>query len=233
MKYLFLLMSLIITSPPFAFGQRPEAGTLTAQLPNGWKTTGENPTGYDFFADTNTKYQGKASGSIKAKPTAVKGKFGSLAQTVRADNYRGKRIRLSGYLKTENVEDFSSFWVRVDGFELNPLDFDNMLDRPFIKGTNDWIKHELVVDVPQNAAVILIGVMLGGSTGQIWIDELKLEIVGNEITKTSRKISAEDEAEMAKEWEEYKRTLGKEGLEKRLATIRSRPLAPFNLNFED
>jgi hypothetical protein len=232
MKQLFLLIALIITISTFAFGQTPDASASANRIPNGWGKSGDNPTAYDFFADKNTKYKGTASGTIKAKPTAVKDKFGSFIQVVRADNYRGKRIRLSGYLKTENVEEFASFWLRVDGSDLSLLDFDNMEERPTIKGTNDWTKHELIVDVPQNAGVIVIGTMFGGSTGQVWIDELKLEIVDNNVAKTSMKLTAEAVAEGAKYLEDLKRNQ-KEVYEKQIATMKTRPQKPINLDFED
>ena len=75
-------------------------------MPPGWGRTGDNPGGYDFMIDTSQKHGGKASVSIMPKPTAVNGKFGSLVQAVRPDEYRGKRIRFSGYVKTENIGEF-------------------------------------------------------------------------------------------------------------------------------
>ena len=52
-----------------------------------------------------------------------------------------------------------------------------------IKGTSDWKKYEIVLDVPEKASNIAFGVMLGG-TGQVWFDNIKFEIVDKSVPVT-------------------------------------------------
>ena len=94
--------------------------------------------------DTNIKHGGKSSAAIKLT-CGGENEFGSLGQLVAADDYRGKRVRLTGWLKTENA-DSAVLWMRVDG-NRQTLGFDNILNRA-VTGTTDWKQFEVVLDVP-------------------------------------------------------------------------------------
>ncbi len=50
-----------------------------------------------------------------------------------------------------------------------------MVNRP-IRGTTNWTKCEIIMDVPENAGNISYGALLHGS-GQIWFDNLVFETV--------------------------------------------------------
>jgi hypothetical protein len=106
-------------------------------------------------------------------------------QRIRADDYRGRRLRLSGYIKTNGSEARGNLWMRVDGQDTVNLAFDNMAGRQ-IQGTNDWTKCEIVLDVPQTAATITLGAILAGK-GQMWVDDLMLETVTSEVNSTDLK----------------------------------------------
>jgi hypothetical protein len=68
---------------------------------------------------------------------------------------------LAGYLKTRDVEDWCGIWLRVDG-PSRLLAFDNMQPRA-VKGTNDWTRHEVVLDVPEAAVRLAFGSVLKGA----------------------------------------------------------------------
>lgn len=238
MKYIFFTVLLILSAATLVFSQNDKKNETVKTVavsadkpPNGWSKSGSDPANYEIFVDTNIRRSGKASASIKAKPTFEKKQFTTIAQAIKADNFRGKRIRLSGYIKTENVAIYAGMWMRVDSAEMEKmLEFDNMGNRP-IKGTTDWKRYEVVLDVSAEAQQISFGVNLEES-GQVWIDDLKLEIVGQDTAKTTLKMSPEEMKEDEKEWEEYKRT-HKEEYEARLARMKTRPLSPVNLDFEN
>ena len=61
--------------------------------------------------------------------------------------------------------------------------FDNMANRP-IKGVTVWKKYELVLDVPDDVVQMVFGLMSFG-TGRVWVEDLNLEIVGNEVAVTN------------------------------------------------
>jgi hypothetical protein len=58
-----------------------------------------------------------------------------------------------------------------------------MGDRP-IKGTTNWTKYEIVLDVPNTASLIAYGALIDG-TGQIWFDNITFEIVSDFAPSTS------------------------------------------------
>jgi hypothetical protein len=93
---------------------------------------------------------------------------------------------MTGYVKSENVADWAGMWLRVDAkHERKTLSFDNMEDRP-IKGNSDWIKCEIILDVPKESGTLNFGVLLSG-TGKVWFDNVSFVVVDQlkaEPTKT-------------------------------------------------
>ncbi|WP_235909025.1 hypothetical protein, partial [Roseiconus nitratireducens] len=81
-------------------------------------------------------------------------------------------MRFFGYIKTDDVTEYAGLWLRVDSKERGTVAFDNMRQRP-ITGTNDWYRYEIVLDVPEDGAMIHFGALLAGG-GTIWIDDLSL-----------------------------------------------------------
>jgi len=149
---------------------------LPAAIPRGWYLAGSKPSDYEAGVDPQVLHEGHPSAFLKAQKPNSEG-FGTLMQDIRTDKFIGKRIRLTGLVKTDAVGGWAALWMRVDrGTET--VAFDNMQDRP-LKGTVDWRKCEIVLDVPSGATGIFFGVLLGGS-GTVWLNNLKFEIVGPE-----------------------------------------------------
>jgi hypothetical protein len=104
-------------------------------------------------------------------------------QASSAQQYLGKRVRLTGYLKSKDVKSWAGLWLRVDqAGSKKPLAFDNMSNRA-VKGTTDWKKYEIVLDVPAQASNIAYGALLH-ATGQIWFDNLSFEVVDTSVPTT-------------------------------------------------
>jgi hypothetical protein len=151
-----------------------------ADLP-GWWHGGSNPTAYEIGRDQITKQAGVASARLKATQSNPAG-FASMMQVCAADRFRGKRLRLSGWLKTENVGRRAGFWLRVDGLSAGksvPLAVDAMKDRPIL-GSHDWSRYEIVLDVGRDAVDIAFGATLAGA-GTVWVDGLQLDEVSAQV----------------------------------------------------
>jgi hypothetical protein len=154
--------------------------TALAEFPEGWGGGTAQPGEYELGLDNSVAHGGKASGTIKALAGMPTG-FGTLTQAFKADEYRGKRVRYSGYIKTKDVSEGAGLWMRVDS-TTQTLTFDNM-DKRKVKDA-DWKKVEVVLDVPADAAYITFGMLMNG-TGQAWVDDLKFEVVGNDVASTN------------------------------------------------
>jgi len=155
---------------------------LSFDLPKGWFAAGDSPKKYEMGIDKGAGQDGKNAATIKSIETNISG-FGTLMQQCKAEKYAGMKIKMSAMVKSVNVTNWSGLWLRVDqAGSSQPLAFDNMQDRA-IKGTTDWKKYEIILDVPSNASILAFGALIAG-TGQIWFDHIMFEIVG-ESEKTT------------------------------------------------
>ena len=155
---------------------------LSFDLPLGWIKAGSMKDSYEMGIDKNAGQDGKNAATIKSIDANIKG-FGSLMQSCLADKFLVSRIRLTGYMKSKDLTEWAGLWVEVrqEGVE-QALSFDNMYNRS-VKGTTDWQKYEIVVDVPPKASIISYGALLSGN-GQIWFDKLTIEIVDSTVPTT-------------------------------------------------
>ncbi len=95
--------------------------------------------------------------------------------------FKGKHIKLTGYVKTEHVAGTGAWlWMRLDGEANENLGFDNMMNRP-VKGTTDWKEYSIDLSYdPDKVKAIYFGGLIVGS-GKVWLDNLKLTIDGKDI----------------------------------------------------
>lgn len=153
-----------------------------AKPPTGWFLSGNARTAYTMRVDQKVKRSGKASGQLASNAKWKTG-FGTMMQVIRADRYRGKRIQLSGWIKTEALTNWVGMWMRIDNRKRKAVAFDNMQNRP-IKGTVNWKQVHIVLDVPKQAAQIAFGVLLSGK-GKVWLDDLSLKTVSLRVPVTA------------------------------------------------
>jgi hypothetical protein len=154
------------------------------QLPEGWFMAGSNPQDYGAGVAKGVSQEGKASAYLAATAIEPRG-FGTVMQTFAADGYRAKRVRMSAFVKSEGVEGWAGLWMRVDGSQQQSLSFDNMQDRP-IKGTGDWHRYDIVLDVPQESTNVSLGILLHGK-GKVYLDNVAFETVASTVETTDLK----------------------------------------------
>ena len=102
-----ILLSVLLSTMPGAIPQSQAAGFAKVA---GWSTAISGPgipqyqsvTDYVLGRDASVSHDGHPSVTIEAANSSPEG-WRCLMQGIRANNYRGKRIRLSGFLKTKDV----------------------------------------------------------------------------------------------------------------------------------
>jgi erythromycin esterase-like protein len=133
----------------------------------------------DFVDKNDTDYAEelhKAVDTAKAPSQAGGQDFGVATYTFPVQAAQGKRIRYSGYMKTEGISrGWAGLWWRVDG-RTGVIAFDNMQDRG-VKGTTDWKRYEIELPVATEAQAIYFG-MLHAGDGSAWFDGLSVEVDG-------------------------------------------------------
>ncbi|WP_370046800.1 helix-turn-helix domain-containing protein [Lysinibacillus sp. RC79] len=155
----------------------------------GWFLSGSNPFNYEMGIDHEVVHQGKASGYLKSKTVLDSTEFSTMMQTFKANQFIGKRIRLSCFISTENVDTYAGMWMRVDDTMEDVLQFDNMSNRP-IKGNTNWNRYSIILDVPDQSAVISFGIILAGQ-GTVWADQFTFEEVNKSIPTTNLEVHGE------------------------------------------
>lgn len=163
-----------------------KAGSSSLSYPKakGWEKAGSHPQDYECGVDKTTARDGTACGTMIC--TAKKpGGFGCLMQMFEAVNYKGKKLKLTAWVKSKDVTDWAGLWMRIDGPDVNQYAyFDNMYDRP-IAGTTQWQPYDIVLDVSPNATAIAFGILLNGG-GQVWVDDFSFEVVPGDVSTTSK-----------------------------------------------
>ncbi len=153
----------------------------------GWFLSGSDPFSYEMGVDHEIVHQGKASGYLTSKTVLDSTHFATMMQAFKADRFTGKRIRLSSFICTKDVETYAGMWV--DDTTEDVVQFDNMSNRP-IKGTTNWNRYSIVLDVPEKSAVISFGINLAGQ-GTVWSDQFTFEEVDEHTSTTDLEIHGE------------------------------------------
>src|SRR5690554_3694241 len=176
MKKTFLTF-LILLIGPTAFCQTSEKFNFDFEIvdngkPKDWNNFGSS--NYAIAIDSITTKNGNYSATIEFNEGNPD--FKAWAFTIPA-NYAGKKITLSGYIKTENVTDgYAGLWMRIDP----SIAFDNM-NKNGVKGTTDWTKYEITLEMnPEKTKQIVIGGLLVGK-GKMWLDNFNVSIDGKDI----------------------------------------------------
>jgi hypothetical protein len=102
-------------------------------------------------------------------------------QAFKADQYRGRRIRVIAYAKGEGLSEGSFLWVYVEGDPRVQSQGVAMAGVP-MKRNVDWSKYECVLEVASSTNVMAVGVCLAGR-GTIWLDDVGIEVVDTDTPR--------------------------------------------------
>jgi len=157
--------------------QNSDFEEVTGDVPFPWIiVTGLCPELIDLYWDKTVSYHGQASISIINHIDSTPGPivWGQLITEFPIN----KKLRLSAYIKTENVDGSVGICMRAEDGECGFVGFATTQDKYEFKGTHNWTEVKTSIVVPPEAKVIRIMAFLVG-TGQVWFDDIQL-IVGEE-----------------------------------------------------
>jgi RNA polymerase sigma factor (sigma-70 family) len=173
-----------------SFQEKPPTDPVVAEgvtrtAPAGWHKNGSAPKVFEVGVDPSHSFGGVPSAYVKSLDDSATKEFGGMMQSSSADQYKNQRVRMTGWIKTEDANDSGAhLWLRVDSPTPGKLlAFDNM-DNRAPKGTTDWQEYSVVLDVPNEATSLNYGFFLGGK-GQMWVNGVNIERVGTETPTTN------------------------------------------------
>ena len=156
-------------------------------LPGGWTLSGSARGAYEVSVEDPAAPDQTSSVYLLRSIDSPGEGFGTMSRSTPATRFRGRRLRLAATLKGKDVQPWTGLWMRVDGPEQQTLAFDNMYDRG-LRGTFDWTRVEVVLDVADEAVSIPYGVLLAGQ-GTVHAANIRLETVEPDTPSTGRPTS--------------------------------------------
>lgn len=101
--------------------------------------------------------------------------FGPFTQSIDAEPYRGKRVRLQAAVRADVTGNGNQaqLWLRIDGPEGQQRFLDNMGDRPIT--ASDWDVYQITGPVAEDAERVVFGGFLLGS-GMAYFDDFQLSV---------------------------------------------------------
>ncbi len=160
------------------------------RLPEDWVNWGSFSTSKDSVNVVSGNY------AIKFISNGNEDSFGSIAYTIQ-NQYKGKEIKLEGYIKTLDVKDgFAGLLLRLDK-DNQSVGFENMYSQN-LSGTNDWKKYSVTLPFRDDANLIYVAPFFIGK-GTAWFDDFTLTIDGKNINSLEQKETPK--AELDKEFD--------------------------------
>jgi len=189
-----LLIAALITTNIAWAAEGP--ATPLVPLPAVWGSMGNGgpqalPGNCEIGTDSQKTHDGKPLLSIRCANSALPS-FGGARNTVESARYRGKRVRVSGWLMVTGVEDVTTsqygkvageagLWLAV-GSATNGARQDRMQNRA-LRGTTGWEQRDFVVDVPVDSNNLMVGFWMQGK-GQVWMRDINVEEVPATVALT-------------------------------------------------
>lgn len=112
--------------------------------------------------------------------------FGVATGSFPVEAARGRKLRYSGWIKTEKLMGqggFAGLWWRCDG-PSGVLAFDNMQANA-VAGTTDWTRYHFDLDIPKETTNINFGVLQSG-TGTAWFDDIRITLDGEPAAEAAQ-----------------------------------------------
>ena len=149
-----------------------------------WRISNESsPTVYSAATDNNVTHNGHSTVCFSYTPngTAPNGTYTRLAHDFYgsdSDKYSGHTVRMSGWVKTENVSGRIEPVIFPYAGWYKLLAKDSLVNDYSLTGTRDWSRFSVTCKIPDDTEYLHTGFNFFGS-GKAWIDmdSIKLEII--------------------------------------------------------
>jgi len=156
------------------------------RAPDEWEYSLPPTPGAMIEMDSTTAHSGRFSALMTTQQKPGFQTYQAAAQVFNARNLSGKRVRMSGWCKLENINDASAYLsIYATGF----YGVDGSLAGDALSGTKDWTFYSVEWDVPKDSFTVWARAGYQSTLGKCWWDDLKFEVLGDSQTagKTAKK----------------------------------------------
>ena len=151
--------------------------------PEGWWVVQHaGPLSYTFKLDTTKPHSG--SQSVRVENVGPE-PFGTIFQKFDASPHRGKTVRFAAWVRTEDTK--GNRFGAGAGLNLHAMRggytiAHRMMRKDAVRGTTDWTRYEITLNVPNEAEHIEAGLNLFGP-GVAWLDDAAVEVMETSAEK--------------------------------------------------
>jgi len=182
----------ILSWQPQAVGQRPSP----------WRLVRDHADEVRASFDTSVGHTSRGSVRLIAE-RRTKGEVAVL-QPFRAATWRGKRVRLSGFLAA-TISSGEGGLVAVINNGTRYGNYHSSKER-IVPGDAGWRLLTVTLDVPEDATLLSIGVWLRRGSGTVWLDDVTFDevtrgVATDSVPRRSAPLSQSEMNKIASVWE--------------------------------
>jgi hypothetical protein len=127
------------------------------QIPSAWRAEETKPHEYRVGLDSRVRHSGKSSFFLRSLVPQPNGTV-FVTQIFDATRYRGKRVRLTGFIRTQKIAMQGTFGLAVLGDDGTVQGRQGV----YASGTSPWRQHTIVLDVSRDAKSVHLYIQMSG-----------------------------------------------------------------------
>lgn len=145
--------------------------TTIGPLPKSWKVV--KVDAYDIKIDSGKSHSGENSLLLSGKKLDDKS-FQSFSQSVAVSQDKLQKVRITGYIKSENAIGNAGLWSQLRDKDDTIIEFARSDFNDKVEINQDWRKYSIEFLLDSNVKTIIIGGLLSGQ-GKVWFDDFNIE----------------------------------------------------------
>jgi hypothetical protein len=161
---------------PIALGRNLLANPGFERAPDQWEYSLPPTPGAIIEMDSTTAHSGRYSALMTTMQKPGFQTYQAACQVFNARNLAGKRVRMSGWCKLENINDASAY---LSIYATGLYGVDGSLAGDALSGTKDWTYYTVDYEVPKDSYTVWARAGYQSTLGKCWWDDLKFEVLGD------------------------------------------------------
>lgn len=130
--------------------------------------------------DSNIKKEGEYSAKLYSDDGNIS--RGSISQAIDMSNYYGNTLKLSQWIKSEDLN--GKFKIRYNYLDEEGKEISSKVSTTLIDSQNiDWTFFEVDIDIPKNTKKVVIEYLFDNCSGSVWIDNINQVILEGDLNE--------------------------------------------------